>query len=178
MRHLPIFLDVAGKRVVVVGSGVPAARRAETLLNAGAEVVIFAEAAGRDISDLQQRRGLSVAARAAEHGDFAGAALCIVATESESGDRTFAALARQAGLLVNVANNPALCDFVLPSIVDRDPLVVAISTGGASPLLGRMLKARLEATIPAAFGRLADFVRAQRARVNERLGHGAARRRF
>ena len=179
MRHLPIFLDVSGKQAIVVGGGVPAARRAETLLNAGALVTIFSERLSGDCEQLRARHAFMHLARAPERPeDFAGAALCIVATDEPAADLRAHALAKQAGILVNVANNPGLCDFILPSIVDRSPLVVAISTGGASPLLGRMLKARLESTIPAAYGRLADFVRASRAVVSARLAAGPARRRF
>ncbi|MDE2018695.1 MAG: uroporphyrinogen-III C-methyltransferase, partial [Hyphomicrobiales bacterium] len=88
------------------------------------------------------------------------------------------ALAKRAKVPVNVAADAALCDFVLPSIVDRDPVMVAISTGGASPLLGRMLKARIEAEIPAGYGRLGAFVRERRGAVKAKLSDPAARRRF
>ena len=159
MDTLPIFLDIRGKRVVVVGQGIAAARRAETLAKAGANVTALARApAGAD--------------------DFLGAALCIVATGDAEADARVHALAKAAGVLTNVATRPELCDFHLPSIVDRDPVVIAISTGGASPSLGRRLRAKLETEIPSGYGRLAEFVRTHRRAVAARLTDDRARRRF
>ncbi len=178
MRHLPIFLDIAGRRAIVVGGGVPAARRAETLLNAGARVAVHAESLCDDFAQLRARHAFEHVPHDPTPADLAGAALCIVAADHPERDARAHGLAKQAGVLVNVANAPDLCDFILPSIVDRSPIVVAISTGGASPLLGRMLRARIETTIPAAYGRLADFVRDMRGRVNARLASGVARRRL
>ena len=159
MDTLPIFLDIRGKRVLVVGKGIAAERRAETLAKAGANVTALARApAGAD--------------------DFLGAALCIVATDDAETDASVHALAKAAGVLTNVAARPDLCDFHLPSIVDRDPVVIAISTGGASPILGRRLRARLETEIPSGYGRLAEFVRAHRRAVAARLVDDKTRRRF
>ncbi len=179
MEHLPIFLALRGKRAAVVGGGLAAARRAELLLRAGAEVRVFAPELGPEFAPLTEKFSYERLFRWPEAADdLAGAAVCIVATDAAAQDESAQALAREAGALVNVANAPELCDFILPSIVDRSPVVVAISTGGASPILGRMLKARLEATIPAAYGRLADFIRASRARLNAVLPDAGARRRF
>src|SRR6185437_12916275 len=83
-----------------------------------------------------------------------------------------------AGVLINVADRPQLCDFIMPSIVDRDPLVIAISTGGASPILGRMLKARLESQIPAAYGGLAELMGRFRGAVAKAIASPVLRRRF
>jgi uroporphyrin-III C-methyltransferase / precorrin-2 dehydrogenase / sirohydrochlorin ferrochelatase len=159
MEHLPIFLDVRGKRAIVVGDGIAAMRRAETLTKAGAKVTALA--------------------REPERADeFAGAAICIVATDDAEADARTHALAKVAGVLTNVAARPELCDFHLPSIVDRDPVVIAISTGGASPILGRRLRAKLETQIPSGYGRLANFLRAQRPAVAARLADQNARRHF
>lgn len=178
MRHLPIFLDIAGRRAIVVGGGVPAARRAETLLKAGAQVAVHAETLCDDFEQLRLRHAFEHRSHDPTLADLASAALCIVATDDPQRDRYAHGLAQQAGVLVNVANAPDLCDFILPSIVDRSPIVVAISTGGASPLLGRLLRARIETMIPAAYGRLADFVRDMRGRVAARLASGVPRRRL
>jgi uroporphyrin-III C-methyltransferase/precorrin-2 dehydrogenase/sirohydrochlorin ferrochelatase len=158
MDHLPIFLDVRGKRVLVVGEGTAAQRRAETLAKAGASVTAFAHEPRAE--------------------DFSGAALCIVATGDAEADARIHALAKTARVLTNVAARPELCDFHLPSIVDRDPVVIAISTGGASPILGRRLRAKLETQIPSGYGRLAEFLRTQRPAVAARLPDRNARRRF
>ncbi len=149
------------------------------LLRAGAQVTVFASELSGDLALLREKFAFEhVARRPAKAAELEGVALCIVATGDAAADERARDLAKAAGALVNVADRADLCDFILPSIIDRDPLMVAISTGGASPLLGRMLKARLEATIPAAYGRLADFVRGSRAMVNAKLATGAARRRF
>jgi uroporphyrin-III C-methyltransferase/precorrin-2 dehydrogenase/sirohydrochlorin ferrochelatase len=92
--------------------------------------------------------------------------LCCIALSNKTFEDRVAAMARSAGVIMNVADRSELCDFIMPSILDRSPLVVAISTGGASPILGRMLKARLETLIPAAYGRLAGFMGRARAQVN------------
>ena len=88
------------------------------------------------------------------------------------------AAAKGAGAWVNVADRPQFCDFIMPSIVDRSPLVIAISTGGASPILGRMLKARLESLIPAAYGRLAELMGGFRDAVAKAIASPVMRRRF
>jgi uroporphyrin-III C-methyltransferase/precorrin-2 dehydrogenase/sirohydrochlorin ferrochelatase len=178
MNHLPIFLDVTGKRVAVIGAGVAAARRAETLLKAGAEVTLYANTPSAEIAELARCASFTAAFAAPTPADFVGLALCVVATDDPIVDAAAHALAKRAGVLVNVAARPELCDFILPSIVDRDPVTIAISTGGASPILGRKLRAKLEAAIPSGFGRLAECTRAARPRVAERLPDADARRRF
>ncbi|MFT4097858.1 MAG: siroheme synthase CysG [Rhodoblastus sp.] len=178
MEHLPIFLSLRGKRAAVIGGGLAAARRAETLLRAGADVTVFAPALSDEFTDVAEAFAFAREARWPQAAELEGLAVCVVATDDRAQDERAHGLARQAGALVNTATRPDLCDFILPSIVDRSPVVVAISTGGASPILGRILKARLESTIPAAFGRLADFVRDCRATVNGKIADAAGRRRF
>ncbi|BBF94385.1 siroheme synthase [Blastochloris tepida] len=178
MRHLPICLDIEGKPIAVIGGGVVAARRTELLLRAGGRVTAFAPELAPDFVAILDHPNLRHEPRDPTPADLEGRALCFVATPSPDRDETFGALARRAGVPVNVADRPELCDFIMPAIVDRDPLIVAISTSGASPILGRMLKARLESTIPAAYGRLAGLVGRFRDRVRDRLSSPAARRRF
>jgi uroporphyrin-III C-methyltransferase/precorrin-2 dehydrogenase/sirohydrochlorin ferrochelatase len=178
MDNLPIFMTLRDKRAVVVGSGVVAARRAELLLRAGARVTVFAASLSEEFDDLRQNPGLTHVARDPETGDFHAGELCCVALSNKTFEDRVAAMARAAGVIMNVADRPELCDFIMPSILDRSPLVVAISTGGASPILGRMLKARLEALIPAAYGRLAGFMGRARAQVNGKLPDVEGRRRF
>jgi uroporphyrin-III C-methyltransferase len=136
MNHLPIFLDVRGQQTAVVGGGVAAARRAETLLKAGARVTAFAAAPSPEFDALAHHGSLTLVAdepRGPE--DFANSRVCIVATDDAAKDARIHALAKAAGVLTNVAAHPELCDFLLPAIVDRDPVTIAISTGGASPIL-------------------------------------------
>ncbi len=178
MRHLPIFLELGGKAAIVVGGGVVAARRAEHLIRAGARVTTFAPALSDDFRELLDAPNFHHTARHPELKDFEGFALCFVALEDEHLSREAWAAAKKAGAWVNVADRPQFCDFIMPAIIDRDPLVIAISTGGASPILGRMLKARLETAIPAAYGRLADLMGGFRDAVGKAIASPIHRRRF
>src|SRR5271167_74705 len=169
MRHLPVFLELHGKPAIVVGGGAVAARRAEHLVKAGARVTTFATALTDDFRELLDQPNFRHEARDPEHADFESAVVCFVAVDDERLSAEIWAAAKGAGAWVNVADRPQFCDFIMPAIIDRDPLVIAISTGGASPILGRMLKARLETAIPAAYGRLADLMGGFRERVAEAM---------
>jgi uroporphyrin-III C-methyltransferase / precorrin-2 dehydrogenase / sirohydrochlorin ferrochelatase len=178
MRQLPIFLELHGKPAVVVGGGAAAARRAEHLIKAGARVTTFAPALSDDFIELLDAPNFRHEARDPEPGDFEDATLCFIAVDDERLAAEAWAAAKGAGALINVADRPQLCDFIMPSVVDREPLVIAISTGGASPILGRMLKARLESSIPAAYGRLAQLMGGFRGAVAKAIASPTMRRRF
>jgi uroporphyrin-III C-methyltransferase / precorrin-2 dehydrogenase / sirohydrochlorin ferrochelatase len=178
MRHLPVFLELRERPAVVVGGGAVAARRAEVLIKAGARVTTFAPTLSDDFRELLDAPNFRHRARDPEPEDFEGSALCFVATEDARVTAEAHAAAKAAGALVNVADRPRLCDFIMPAIVDRNPLVIAISTGGASPILGRMLKARLESLIPAAYGRLARLTGGFRLAVAQAVASPIMRRRF
>ena len=145
MRHLPIFLELGGKAAVVVGGGVVAARRAEHLVKAGARVTTFATALTDDFRELLDQPNFRHEARDPEPKDFENRRWSASWRSRTNACRPTHGRRRKAPAhWVNVADRPQFCDFIMPSIIDRDPLVIAISTGGASPILGRMLKARLE----------------------------------
>jgi len=178
MRDLPIFVTMRERPAVVVGSGVVAARRAELAVRAGARVTVFAEALSDEFLGLKEAQNFRWSARDPAPGDFERGSLCFVATEDGPLIERTRAMAHAVGALVNVADRPSLSDFIMPSIVDRSPLVIAVSTGGASPILGRMLKARLESLIPASYGRLAELMSGFRARLSTALPSQTLRRRF
>lgn len=159
MRHLPLFFDLVGRRVVVVGVGPMADRRAELARSAGAEVS-------------------RLPADAITPQAFAGAAAAFVATGDADQDAAVQRHARTAGVPVNVADRPALCDFILPAIVDRDGVVVAISTGGASPTLATVLRGRIEAALPERLGALVRLAGTFRSQVNALIADPARRRSF
>ena len=150
-----MFLDVRGEPCLVVGAGPVAARKAGLLQRAGARVTITTEFREQDL------------------GEYA---VVIAATSDEVLNRTVAAAARARRIPVNVVDQPALCSFILPSIIERAPLVVAVSSGGASPVLARLLRARLESLIPAAYGRLAALAGEFRDRVKARFAFPERRR--
>ena len=157
MRHFPIFLDLAGRTALVVGSGEVAARKAAVLAEAGALV--------------RERPGFTEA-------DLDGAAIAIGADASEADLRGLAAAARRRGIPVNIVDRPELCSFITPSIIDRDPVTIAVGSAGTAPVLARLLRARIEAAVPPRFGALAGFAARIRDRVRAALPNPAARRRF
>ena len=177
--YLPLFLRAAGRPAAVVGGGLVAARRVETLARAGARVSVYAPRLdAEEFAPLAERFDFTHVARQPTPADLAGALVCYVATGDRADDERLHAALAGAGPPISVADRPDLSDFISPSVLDRSPLIVAVSTGGASPMLGRLLRARLETLIPAAYGRLAAFARAARARVNAKLRSPAARLRF
>jgi uroporphyrin-III C-methyltransferase/precorrin-2 dehydrogenase/sirohydrochlorin ferrochelatase len=157
VKHLPLFFDLLGRRVVVVGEGPAADRRASLARSAGAEV--------RQLADIRV-------------DDLRGAAAAFIATGDLEHDTMAQRVAKSLGVPVNVADRPALCDFILPAIVDRDGVVVAISTGGASPTLAAALRGRIEAVLPERIGSLARLAEAFRAQVNALIVDPARRRTF
>ncbi|MFY0636021.1 MAG: uroporphyrinogen-III C-methyltransferase [Vannielia sp.] len=155
MKTFPMFLRMAGRRVVIAGGGEQAAQKARLVLKTEARLVLLAGALDDELSAL-------VAAGRAEQDEgtptpesFAGAALVFIATGCTERDAALAAMARAAGAVVNVVDQPELCDAFTPSIVDRDPLVVAIGTEGAAPVLARQVKTRMEEMLEP---RLGEFV--------------------
>lgn len=180
MDYLPVFLNLSGKRCLVVGGGEVAARKAELLLRAGAALEVVAPTAGPALRELHARHGERIrhAARAFRPTDLDDCTLAVAATSDEAVNREVSAQARARAVPVNVVDRPELCSFIMPSIIDRSPVLVAVSTGGASPVLARLIRTRLEALIPAAFGRLANLARAFREPVKERIAEPNARRAF
>lgn len=157
MKHLPLFFDLKGRKVVVVGEGPAADRRAALASSAGAEVRQFVEIQASDLK---------------------GAAAAFVATGDAGRDTAAQSVARSVGVPVNVADRPALCDFIMPAIIDRDDVVVAISTGGASPTLAATLRGRIETALPERIGSLARLAATFRAQVNALILDPVRRRTF
>ena len=178
MDYLPIFRDVSGRTVIVAGGGTVAARRAEIALRAGARVRLFAHELGDDFQTIRDHPRLEHIPHCPAEGDFEDACLAYAACRNETDDRRVAEMARAAGVPVNVADRPGLCDFIMPSIVDRAPMIVAVSSSGASPILARMIRAKLETMLPSAYGRLAKFAGDFRHKVMRRLKSAESRRRF
>ena len=177
MQHFPIFLAVAGRRIVVSGGGETALAKLRLLLKTEAHITVFAPDASPDIERLAADRRLRLVRRALDHGDALCAALFYAANDDAAEDARVAALARADGALVNIVDNLADSAFITPAIVDRDPVVVAIGTEGAAPVLARAIKTDLEERLPATLGLLARIGKGFRA-LAEKLPHGRARRDF
>lgn len=160
MRYFPMFVDLTGRECLVVGATEEARRKAAVLRGAGASVRCRAELGGcpeRWAADL---------------------ALAVVATGDAAVDTAAAAVLKRLRVPINVVDRPDLCSFIWPAIVNRDPVTIAVSTGGASPLLARLIRARIERAVPAAFGPLAALVGSVRKIVRRRVPDLAQRRRF
>lgn len=178
MDYLPIFYRLNGVRCLVVGGGEVATRKASMLQRAGAMLRVVAPTFSDEMSALLD--GADRAERIHRQyvsADLEGVALVIAATDDQETNVRVSRDARDRNIPVNVVDNPPLCTFILPSIVDRSPIVIAVSSGGQSPVLARMIRAKLETTIPAAYGRLAtlmgrfrDQVKARYEDVNQRRG--------
>ena len=138
----PIFLDLSGRRCVVVGGGAVAMRKARKLLQAGAEVVVVSPAVLSELESI----GAEIRYRPYEAGDLEGADLAFTATDSREVNAAVAREARERGVLVNSADKPSEGDFAVPSTLRRGGLQVAVSTGGASPTLARRIRKELEAS--------------------------------
>ena len=178
MDHLPVFLNVNGKRTLVVGSGVVAARKADLLLRAGSDVTIVAPELGDEFSQLAENYDFNHKSGALQADDLEGCVVVFGCSPDDSVNQHLCELAATAGIMVNVADRAGNSDFMMPAVVDRTPLLIAISTGGSSPLLTRTLKARFETTIPAAYGRLAEFAGSYRDKIKSMVPNLTRRRRF
>ena len=169
MDYLPIFLKLQGQPAVVIGGGEVAARKVALLREAGARVTVVAPELCETLAELAVKGDLAHRAERYHAGVLRDAVLAIAATDDREVNKQVSDDARAQRLPVNVVDDPELCSFILPAIVDRSPVVIAASTGGASPVLARLLRARLEALIPAAFGDLARLARRFRERVKDAL---------
>ncbi len=178
MDFLPIFLDVRQKPCLVVGGGEVAARKVSLLLKAQAAVTVVSPELQRELAEWQAEGQFAHVARAFEDGDFENPVLVIAATDNKSVNARVSELASARGIPVNVVDDPDLCSFITPSIIDRSPVQIAISTGGASPVLARMIRTKLEGCIPAAYGRLGALVSNFREKVKATFSNTDERKRF
>jgi uroporphyrin-III C-methyltransferase/precorrin-2 dehydrogenase/sirohydrochlorin ferrochelatase len=178
MKYLPIFFDISGKLCLVVGAGAIAVRKVELLLKAGASVRVVAKAMSESMSSLQQDHGFECELRAFEESDMDNMVLIIAATNDKNLNALISKLAQSRQVPVNVVDNTPLCSFIMPSIIDRDPVQIAISTGGASPVLARILRSKLESMVPATYGELAKLVDGYRDKVKQSFPRVEERRIF
>lgn len=178
MNYFPTFFDLRDKPVLLVGGGEPAVRKLRLLRAAGARVRVVAPEAAAEIADLAEAGETELVRRGVVAGDLAGRVLAVSATGLEAVDTRVAEAAREAGVPVNVVDRPDLSSFIVPAIVDRDPVVIGISSGGAAPVLARRLRGAIEAVLPARLGALARFAGSFRAAVAATVTDPAARRRF
>ena len=176
--YFAAFLDLRGKPGVVVGGGRVAALKAEALLRSGVRVAVIAPESGARIAELAVLGALRLEKRRFQPGDLVGAEVAIAATDDPAVNEAVSTAARALRIPVNVADNAALSTFIMPSVVDRLPLQVAISSGGASPVLARKLRTLIERAVPFAFGRLAELIGKNRGKSKTLIPDPEQRRRF
>lgn len=178
MDYLPLFAELKDRPVLVIGAGDIAARKIMLLRRAGARVRLVAREIAPEIAEQVESGDITVLAEEFDEAQIDTVFLVVAATDdAELNQRVFAAAdARQR--LVNVVDNPPLCSFIFPSIVDRSPLMVAISSSGSAPVLARLLREKIEALLPTNLGRMAQAASYWRHHLQTRLTSVAERRRF
>lgn len=182
MEFLPLFHQVHDRQTVVVGAGPIAARKAQLLLDAGARVTVVAPDCSSAMQSLLQNSDVGHRIRwvteryQGEH--LLGASIVVAATSSATVNNQVARDAQAMQLPVNVVNDPKAGNFIFPAVIDRSPVVAAVSSSGKAPVLTRLMRGRIESLIPAGFGHLADLVGQYREKVQHTLSSGSSRRRF
>ena len=178
MDFLPIFLNVKQRDCLVVGGGQVAARKVALLEKAGSAITVISPVLCDDLAAMAAANTISHISREFEDADISNQAVIIASTDDRNINERISAIAQERGIPVNVVDNPDLCSFMMPSIIDRSPVQIAVSTGGASPVLARLLRGRLESSIPSACGRLASLVEEYRDAVKKRFSNVESRRYF
>ena len=169
MKTFPMFLQMQGRRVVIVGGGEQAAQKCRLILKTEAQITILAQALEPELADLSAQGRIEWRDGPIGPDSFVDAALVFVATGCPAADASLHALAKAAGAVVNVVDQPHLCDALTPSIVDRSPVVVAIGTEGTAPVLARQIKTRVEEMLEPRLGDLAALAGRLRDRAAQRL---------
>lgn len=178
MDYFPIFLKLKDQACLVVGAGEIAARKIELLARAGAKITVIAREISPTVSSLQASHNLTLLQQSFSPVDLGKFRLVVSATDNEETNRLVAKTATEQNIPVNVVDNPELCSFIFPAIIDRSPIIAAVSSGGATPVLARLLRAKIETVIPPAYGRLAGLADKFRDKVKQHIKRPAQRRIF
>ena len=178
MDFLPIFINIKQQPCLVVGGGPVAARKVALINKAGGEVTVVSPELCQELQDELARGRIKHIERGFEETDIQQPALVIAATDQADVNERVARQCRERGIHFNMVENPEQGSFIMPSIVDRSPVQIAVSTGGASPVLARMIRTKLEGCIPAGYGRLAALVDGFREKVKARFSNVEQRKQF
>ena len=178
MNYLPIFIDIKQQPCLVVGGGDIALRKINLLLKANAAVTCVSKECCDGIEKLVKNNQITYIEKAFEASDIDRQVLIVSATDDSTLNTHVSELAKVANIPVNVVDSPDLCSFIMPSIVDRSPIVIAISSAGKAPVLARLIRAKLESTIPHAYGKLAELAGNFRDQVKAKFNNIEDRRYF
>ena len=178
MKYLPVFLNIKNEPCLVIGGGEIAQRKVQSLLRAGAKVTVLSPDLLPGLKILLDQGAILYQEGLFTPEVLKGFKLVISSTNQRQVNEWVASSAKALGIPVNVVDCPDLCSFIFPALIDRSPIILAISTGGASPILARVLRSRLESLIPYRYGRLAGLAERARERVKKAIPDSASRRRF
>lgn len=178
MTHLPIFLDISDSWSLVVGGGSVAARKVEALLSGGGKVRVISKSFCTEFEVFANKERVSLIQKNFNVSDLKNTQLVISATGRDTVDRKVFKAATRSGIPVNVVDKIELCTFIMPAVVDRNPVKIAISSSGAAPILSRALRARLETFIPSGVAQIASLATKWRKRVKETFPGLSDRRKF
>jgi siroheme synthase-like protein len=168
VSYFPIVLEMTGRRCLVIGGGAAAERKIARLLEVGAEVTVVSPEVTKTISGWSKSHSIQLKIRCYQSGDLAGYQLVFVATDDDAvNDRVYRE-GRNCGAWVNTADDPARCDFILPSVLRRGELAVAVSTGGASPATARVIREELEDYFTDDYARLVQIAAEARCELREK----------
>jgi precorrin-2 dehydrogenase / sirohydrochlorin ferrochelatase len=174
MSYYPIFLDLTGRRCIVIGGGAIAERKIEGLLAAGAEITVVSPEISEGLRLLFAQRSIKHVSRKYENGDLSGYRLAFVATDDPATAAAVFSAPHPSGIWVNCADVPSCCDFILPAVIRRGELAVAVSSGGASPAATRAIREELESYLTQEFAQLVQTASEVRADLRQRSIHARA----
>jgi len=178
MNYFPIFLDARQINAIIIGGGDVAARKAELLLKSTKNITIMSDDVCPSVMRLIKEHQLSWLTHQYQSGCIEGKNLVIAATNNAEVNKTISKEAAQLSILVNVVDQPELCTYITPAIIDRSPMIIAMSSSGSAPILLRMLREQIEKTLPHGYGKLAEFSLKFREHVKARVKGIRNRRAF
>jgi siroheme synthase-like protein len=171
MAFFPLFIDLAAKNCLIIGGGAVAIRKAETLLQFGAAVTVIGNPSDPGIIELAQTGKINHQARRYRAGDLTGAFLAVAATDDPEVNAQIYREAMEKGIWINVADDPEKCSFIFPAIVQRDQIVVGITSSGIFPALTKKIREKIERELPASLDKAAGALRKARNKVKSTIGN-------
>lgn len=178
MDYFPVFFNLKDQPCLVVGAGDIAARKIELLTKAGANLTVIAREIGPAVAKMSENNQFTLKQKDFVAGDIGEFRLVVSATSNTETNRLVAKTASEKNIPVNVVDNPELCSFIFPAIIDRSPVIAAVTSGGSAPVLARLLRAKIESVVPPAYGRLAGLAEKFRDKVKQHIHSPTQRRIF
>lgn len=176
--YYPVLLNLSGRTCIVIGGGIVAERKVQSLLEAGGSVSVIAPSLTEPLMKLWEHKKITVINRAYEHGELKGAFLVIAATDSSAVNKSVYEETRELAILADIVDEPSLCDFIVPSCIRRGPLIITVSTSGKSPCLSKKIRKDLEKIYSEAYGHFTSMLGNMRERVQKEIPVPERRKNF